>query len=124
MRIKGEIHGEEELTIEGEVEGSVELGHRLIVGGQAKVTASVKANEVVVQGSIRGNVEAADKVVIRSGARIVGDVKTAGIIIEDGAYFKGAIDIVRPEAAKAASTSRSPEVEGPPVTGAVAATSY
>lgn len=99
MRIKGEIHSEESLAIEGEVEGSVELGSRLVVGEHGQVTAGVKAAEVDVRGSIQGNVEATTRVVIRKGAKIVGDVTTAGIVIEDGAYFKGGIDIAKPKAA-------------------------
>jgi cytoskeletal protein CcmA (bactofilin family) len=66
------------------------------------VKATVRAREVVVLGSITGNVEAADKLEIRKDARLVGDIKTARIIIEDGAYFKGSIDIVKPEPVKAA----------------------
>ena len=57
----------------------------------------MKAREVVVLGTIHGNVEASDKIDIRKDAKLVGDIKTARIVIEDGAYFKGSIDIVRPE---------------------------
>jgi cytoskeletal protein CcmA (bactofilin family) len=106
MRIKGEIYGEEELRIDGELEGSLELRNRLTVGPGGKVSANVKALEVVVQGTVKGNVEAIDKITIQNGANIVGDVKTAGIVIEDGAYFKGGIDIARPEV-KAASASKA-----------------
>ncbi len=97
IKIQGEIFSAEELFVDGEIEGKLELEHRLTVGPNGKVSANVRAKEVDVHGSIRGNVDATDKVTIRSGARIMGDVKTAGIIIEDGAYFKGGIDIARPE---------------------------
>jgi cytoskeletal protein CcmA (bactofilin family) len=103
MRIKGEIHGEEELVIDGEVDGSLQVLHRLVVGPSGKVKASVKATEVVVFGVIHGNVEATDRITIRNGAIIVGDVTTGGIMIEDGAYFKGGIDIHRPESDRGAS---------------------
>jgi cytoskeletal protein CcmA (bactofilin family) len=101
MRIKGEIYGEEELRIDGELEGSLDLKNRLTIGPSGKVSANVKALEVVVQGTVKGNVEAVDKITIQNGANIVGDVKTAGIVIEDGAYFKGGIDIARPESKSA-----------------------
>jgi cytoskeletal protein CcmA (bactofilin family) len=100
--IKGQIFSREDLTIDGEIDGSVELHeHRLTVGPNGKLQAGVKAREVVVLGTIHGNVEASDKIDIRKDAKLVGDIKTARIVIEDGAYFKGSIDIARPEAARA-----------------------
>ena len=98
--VKGQIYSREDLTIDGEVEGTVELQeHRLTVGPNGKVTAGVKAREIVVLGTIHGNVETTDKIDIRKDAKLVGDIKTARVVIEDGAYFKGNIDIVRAEAA-------------------------
>ena len=93
--VKGEIRSEEDLMIEGEVQGSVEaVGHRLTIGPTGNLqTSGVKAREVVVMGKMKGSVEATEKVYIRKDAQLVGDVQTAGIIIEDGAYFKGGIDI-------------------------------
>jgi len=102
MVIKGEIHSQEDLVIDGEVEGKVELLGRLTVGTSGKINANVKAKEVIVHGSVRGNVDAVDKIAIRAGASIVGDIKTAGIVIDDGAYFKGGIDIIRPEVGRKA----------------------
>jgi cytoskeletal protein CcmA (bactofilin family) len=102
VMIKGQIFSREDLTIDGEIDGSVELHeHRLTVGPNGKLQAGVKAREVVVLGTIHGNVEASDKIDIRKDAKLVGDIKTARIVIEDGAYFKGSIDIARPEAAAA-----------------------
>ena len=98
VMIKGQIFSREDLTIDGEVEGSVELQeHRLTVGPHGKVQAGVKAHEIIVLGTIHGNVDAADRIEIRKDARLVGDIKTARIVIEDGAYFKGSIDIQRPD---------------------------
>ncbi|HEY6346158.1 MAG TPA: polymer-forming cytoskeletal protein [Bryobacteraceae bacterium] len=97
MRIRGEIHCDEELYLDGEVEGTLEVRQRLTIGPNGKVKANVKAKELVVSGSIQGDVQAADRISIMKGASIVGDLKTAGIVIEDGAYFKGGIDILRPE---------------------------
>src|SRR5258708_4452229 len=96
--VKGQIYGREDLTIDGEVEGTVELQeHRLTIGPNGKVMATVKAREVVVLGTLHGNVETRDKIMIRKDAKLVGDIKTARIEIEDGAYFKGNIDIIRTE---------------------------
>ena len=102
VTIKGQIFSQEDLTIDGEMEGSVELKeHRLTVGPNGRVQAGIKAREIVVLGSINGNVEASDKIDIRKEARLVGDIKTSRIVIEDGAYFKGSIDITRGGAAEA-----------------------
>jgi cytoskeletal protein CcmA (bactofilin family) len=98
VRVKGQIVSREDLYADGEIEGTIECAdHRLTVGPNGKVKAGVQAREIIVLGAIQGNVEAADKVDIRKDARLVGDIRTARIVIEDGAYFKGSIDIVRPE---------------------------
>jgi cytoskeletal protein CcmA (bactofilin family) len=97
MQIKGEIRTHEELLVEGEVEGSLESHSLLTVGPNGKVKANIRAREVVIFGSVRGNVEVTEKIAIREQGSLVGDIKTAGISIDDGAYFKGSIDIVRPE---------------------------
>ena len=96
VMIKGQIFSREDLTIDGQIEGSVDLQeHRLTVGPHGKLQALVKAREVVVLGTVHGNVEASDKVDIREGAKLVRDIKTARILIEDGAYFKASIDIAK-----------------------------
>jgi len=105
--IKGQIYGREDLTIDGEVEGTVELQeHRLTIGPNGKVVATVKAREVVVLGTVHGNIETREKIEIRKEAKLVGDIRTARIVIEDGAYFKGNIDIVRAEVAKPAAAPK------------------
>lgn len=93
--VRGEIRSQEDLTIDGDVQGLVEaVGHRLTIGPNGNLqTQGVKAREVVVMGKMKGSVEATDKVYIRKDASLIGDVQTAGIVIEDGAYFKGGIDI-------------------------------
>jgi len=109
VKINGQIYSKEDLYVDGDVEGTIELQeHRLTVGPNGKVHSSVKAREVVVLGNIQGNVDASDKLEIRKDARLVGDIKTARIIIEDGAYFKGSIDIVKPEPVKSAPPSSPP----------------
>jgi cytoskeletal protein CcmA (bactofilin family) len=108
--IKGQIYGREDVTIDGEVDGTVELQeHRLTVGPNGKVVATVKAREVVVLGTVHGNIETREKIEIRKDAKLVGDIRTARIVIEDGAYFKGNIDIVRAEVGKPAAVPPKPQ---------------
>jgi cytoskeletal protein CcmA (bactofilin family) len=108
--VKGQIIAGEDLTIDGEADGTVELQeHRLTVGPNGKVMAAVKAREVVVIGTLHGNVETRDKIQIRKGATLVGDIRTARIEIEDGAYFKGNIDIIRTEPKIASSPQPKPQ---------------
>ena len=97
MSIKGEIHAREELLVDGEVEGTIESQSQITVGINGKVKSNIRAREVIVYGSVRGNVEVAEKIAIRDQGSLVGDIKAAGISIDDGAYFKGSIDIVRPD---------------------------
>jgi len=112
--VKGQIFSREDLTIDGEVEGTVELQeHRLTIGPNGKVMASVKAREIVIIGSINGNVEASDKIDIRKDAKLVGDIRTARIVIEDGAYFKGNIDIVRTPTAAAPAAKPQAQAQAP-----------
>jgi cytoskeletal protein CcmA (bactofilin family) len=96
MRITGDIYAKDEIQLNGEVTGSLKCDHRLTIGESGKADASLEADEVVIGGTVKGNVEAAKRIVLRKGANLVGDVKTAGIVIEDGAYFRGGIDITRP----------------------------
>jgi cytoskeletal protein CcmA (bactofilin family) len=97
MSIKGDIHAREELMVDGEVEGTIESQSQITVGANGKVKSNIRAREVIVYGSVRGNVEVTDKIAIRDQGSLVGDIKAAGISIDDGAYFKGSIDIMRPE---------------------------
>jgi cytoskeletal protein CcmA (bactofilin family) len=92
--ITGEITGSESLFIDGKIEGSISLpGNRVTVGRNGKVAASINAREIVVMGKVRGNVSATDRVDIRAEGALTGDVAAARISIEDGAFFKGGIDI-------------------------------
>jgi cytoskeletal protein CcmA (bactofilin family) len=119
VKIVGQIFSKEDLYIDGDIEGTVEaLENRLTIGPHGSAKAGIKAREVVLQGTIQGNVEATEKMEIKKDARLVGDVRTARIIIEDGAYFKGSIDIVKPEPAKAPP---KPQLAAPAVPAAPAA---
>ena len=92
--IKGEVTGSESLYIDGRVEGSINLaGNRVTVGRNGIVSANINAREIVVLGKVRGNLTASDRVDIRSDGSLTGDVVAARISIEDGAFFKGGIDI-------------------------------
>ena len=94
LHVKGEITGNEDLSIDGSVEGLIQLEDRkLTVGASAKVTADIIAREVVVYGNVKGNLRARDRIEIKKDGSVVGDLTTARIMIEDGAYFKGSIEI-------------------------------
>jgi cytoskeletal protein CcmA (bactofilin family) len=115
--IKGEVTGSESLYIDGKVEGSINLsGNRVTIGRNGVVSANISAREIVVLGKVRGNLTASDRVDIRSDGSLTGDVVAARISIEDGAFFKGGIDIrkagTKPEeAAKSVSiTSAEPAI--------------
>jgi cytoskeletal protein CcmA (bactofilin family) len=97
--IKGEITGTESLFIDGKVEGTIALtGNRLTVGRNGQVAASITAREIVILGKVRGNISATDRVDIRAEGALTGDVIAARISIEDGAFFKGGIDIKKADA--------------------------
>jgi cytoskeletal protein CcmA (bactofilin family) len=94
LHVKGEISGNEDLLIDGSVEGLIQLDERkLTVGTTAKVTADIIAREVVVYGTVKGNLRAKDRIEIKKDGSVNGDLTTARIMIEDGAYFKGSIEI-------------------------------
>jgi cytoskeletal protein CcmA (bactofilin family) len=96
--IKGELSGSEDLYVDGQVEGSIELrGNSLIIGPNGQVRANVNAKGVVVQGKLDGNIQASDRAELKKSAIAVGDISTQRIAIEDGAYFKGKVDIQKEE---------------------------
>ena len=96
LEIKGKISGEEDLQIDGKVEGSIALqGQRLTVGRSGQLNSEVHAREVVVYGKVQGNLRASDRVEIKKDGSVTGDITTSRISIEDGAYFKGRIEIDR-----------------------------
>lgn len=105
LRIKGEISGNEDLVVEGTVEGPIHLvDHKLTVGLGAKLNSEVVAREVIVHGSVKGNLRASDRIQIMKNGSVVGDLTTARILIEDGASFRGSIEIDR-KADRQVSTS-------------------
>ena len=117
--IKGEVTGSESLYIDGRVEGSINLaGNRVTVGRNGVVAANINAREIVVLGKVRGNLTASDRVDIRSDGSLTGDVVAARISIEDGAFFKGGIDIRKGSAAGQKEEPKSSSVAAEPAVAA------
>jgi len=137
--IKGELSGSEDLYVDGVVEGTIELqGNNLVIGPNGRVRANVNAKGVVVQGKLEGDIRASERAELRKSAVAVGDIFTQRIAIEDGAYFKGKVDIQRETAkpnapaeaegksttvsatgapsARAASSGAAPAISGTTVT--------
>jgi len=101
--IKGELNGSEDLTIEGHVEGTIQLReHVLTIGPNGKIKAQVFAKSVVVLGEVTGNVTASDKVDIRDNGSVDGDIISPRVAIAEGAHFRGSVDMQRGAAAKGA----------------------
>jgi cytoskeletal protein CcmA (bactofilin family) len=123
--LKGEITGSDSLFIDGRVEGAINLpGSRVTLGRNGQVGANISAREVVVSGKVRGNVTATDRIHIRAEGALNGDVAAARISIEDGAYFKGGIDIRKPEPkeSRPMGIAAAPKPVVAPVTPVAAAT--
>ena len=121
--IKGELSGSEDLYVDGQVEGSIELsGNRLIIGPHGQVRARVNAKGVIVQGKLEGNIQAGERVELTKSAILVGDIATQRVAIEEGAYFKGKVDIqregARTEASKAAPVASASAAAGSSSAGA------
>lgn len=127
--IKGELSGSEDLYLDGEVEGSIELrNHNLTLGPNGRIRANVNAKEIIIHGKVDGNLTGSERVELKKSAVLVGDIATQRIVIEDGAYFKGGIDIQkdttprRDQAAAPAGTSTPvTSVANTPVPGNVSA---
>jgi cytoskeletal protein CcmA (bactofilin family) len=116
--VKGELSGSEDLYLDGEVEGSIDLReHSLVIGPHGRVRANIFARDVVVHGKVDGNVSGTERVELKKSAVLTGDIGTKRIVIEDGAFFKGAIDIkkeaAKPEASKAMAAAASYSAPAP-----------
>jgi cytoskeletal protein CcmA (bactofilin family) len=112
VKVVGQIFTKEDLYVDGDVEGTIESQeNKVTIGPNGRVQASIRAREVIILGQVQGNVETTDKVDIRKDARLVGDIVAARISIEDGALFKGSIDIKKPEV-----KASVPAVQEKPVT--------
>ena len=114
IHIKGELTGNEDLTIEGKVEGKVFLkDHNLTVGANGKIVAEIQAKTVMVLGEITGNITADDKVEVAATGTMRGDIQAPRVVLADGAKFKGAIDMDTKKAGSSTSPSVSPSTSRP-----------
>jgi cytoskeletal protein CcmA (bactofilin family) len=110
IEVKGQISGDEDLQVDGKVTGPIQLGsQKLTVGRTGQLNSEISAREVIVYGKVTGNLRARDRVEIKKDGSVVGDITTARISVEDGAYFKGRIEIDRPKS-HASSEPESAEV--------------
>ncbi|HTS67424.1 MAG TPA: polymer-forming cytoskeletal protein [Terriglobia bacterium] len=96
LMVKGDVSGSEDLVIYGQFEGTINVqGHSVTVGPEGKVKAEIQAARVVIHGCVHGNISVQERVEIHKTGQVVGDLVAPGISIEDGAYFKGKIEILR-----------------------------
>jgi len=123
--IKGELSGSEDLTIEGQVEGKIELNNNVLtIGTNAKIKAQVFAKTVVVLGEVTGNITASEKVDIRDNGSVDGDITSPKVAIAEGAHFRGAIDMNRGTVVKGDGKAATPSTSAastPPATPATPA---
>jgi cytoskeletal protein CcmA (bactofilin family) len=112
--IKGELNGSEDLTIEGHVEGTIQLrDHVLTIGPNGKIKAQVFAKSVIVLGEVTGNVTATDKVDIRDNGSVDGDIVSPRVAIAEGAHFRGSVDMQRKGAPTAQAQSKAAAAPAP-----------
>lgn len=114
IKIKGDIVGDENLVIEGEVDGQVLLNnHELTIGASGKVTANLKAKTVRIDGTVTGDIDGQELVVVNKTGRVLGNIVAPRVTLEDGAQFKGSIDMspTQAPAASVAARSSAPEAE-------------
>ena len=123
--VKGELSGSEDLVVDGEVEGSIALrGQSLTIGPNGRVRANIEARNVILHGRVDGDIHASDRVELRKSASLSGDITTMRISIEDGAFFKGTIDIQKAEPApKVEPRPPAPATATAPAAAAVPAVS-
>jgi cytoskeletal protein CcmA (bactofilin family) len=114
VKIAGQIFTKEDLDIDGDVEGTIESpDNKITIGPSGRVQASIRVRDIIILGQVQGNIEASNKVDIRKSAKLVGDIVTARISIEDGAVFKGSIDIKKPETGRLATVTPATPGPGP-----------
>jgi cytoskeletal protein CcmA (bactofilin family) len=120
--IKGELSGSEDLTIEGQVEGKIELRQNILtIGPNAHIKAQIFAKAIVIQGEVHGNVTATDKIDIRDAGSVDGDLSAPRVAIADGAHFRGSIDMQRPGASETSVSLAAKPAEAKPAAATPAA---
>ena len=115
ITIRGDVTGDEDLLIQGRVDGSVDLKqHSVTVGVDGEVKASIVGRVVIVEGSVEGNIRSEEQVVLRSSARVQGDITAPRLVLEDGARFRGGVDMGEvPEASRTTATSSQQQSKKP-----------
>lgn len=112
--IKGDLTGSEDLTIEGQVEGKIELRQNILtIGANGKIKAQIFAKVVIVQGEVQGNITATERIDIRDNGSVDGDLSSPRIAIADGAHFRGSIDMQRQPGKAAAGDAKAADVKTP-----------
>lgn len=110
VKIRGRVQSRQDLYVDGEIDGILEAPEsRLTIGPNGRAAAGASAREIEVLGTVDGDVVSTERVSIRKGGRVIGDVRAAGIVIEDGAFFKGSIDIIRKSAQSEAPGEQPPQ---------------
>ena len=113
LTVKGQISGDEDLQVEGKVEGPITLkGQRLTVGASGEIVSDVHAREVIVYGKVRGNLFAEDRVEVKKDGSVIGNITGGRVLIEDGAYLKGQIEIQRNSGSKSHHQQKELETVG------------
>lgn len=113
--IKGELNGSEDLTIEGQVEGKIELRQNVLtIGANGKIKAQVFAKSVIILGEVIGNVSASDKVDIRDNGSVDGDIAAPRVAIAEGAHFRGSIDMQKTGKAPEQGQKAEPKADAKP----------
>jgi cytoskeletal protein CcmA (bactofilin family) len=106
VQIRGEVRGNEDLLVDGFIEGTITLpDSRLTIGAHAKVQADIAARDVIIQGTVSGNITATGRVELRGGAQLTGDIQASRLSIEENAGFSGKVDLVQTAAPAAPATS-------------------
>lgn len=128
ITIKGEVSGDEDLLIQGRVEGSVDLEqHAVEVGREGRVKANITARVITVEGEVEGDLEADEQIVLRPSARVKGDIAAPRVVLEDGANFRGMVEMGEPARSERKASSppatTSASRPGSPTSGAGSATS-
>jgi cytoskeletal protein CcmA (bactofilin family) len=118
VRIQGKVSSDQDLQVDGEIEGSVEVhGHNLTIGPRARLRADIKAQNISVVGTVEGTIEASERIELCSQCRVMGKIKTRRIAIKDGAFFKGNIEVVQPRVVAVMKPVERGEATGPRVSG-------
>ena len=124
ITIRGDVTGNEDLLIQGRVDGSIDLKqHAVTIGSEGEVKASIAGRVVIVEGSVEGNISSEEQVVLRASARVQGDITAPRLVLEDGARFRGGVDMGEAPSSAAAGTSSTGKQTGAAASGSSATSS-